>query len=588
MYVCPECGASGERDGFCTADGAELTAVFGDALLGQSIGSYRIARLVGSGGMGQVYKGVHPTIGSRVAIKVLSAECARSPALVQRFFAEARAVNVVRHEAIVNVLDLLQLPDGRPCIVMEYLDGRPLSAAIRERGALPAGEMARLLGDVLDGLGAAHAHGIIHRDLKPDNVFVTAGGRAKILDFGIAKLRPELSSMQDATRTGALLGTPHYMSPEQALGRSVDHRSDLYSLGLVLYEGLTGKKAFDAPSLYELLKLHVERAPPSPRSLRSELSPALEAVVLRALAKEPGERFASAGEFRSALLGAAAGLPGLSPSVPPSAAPARASPSAPPFTPADALGPTLRVASKPPLAPGSGEGTFRGVAPGTLAAPESRRRSSPLGWLLFVAGGLLVVGGLAVGGGLFVRRLAREARVGIEQDPPLPGLPDIDVDDGEGDDDGPASSGRPGKLARFDVGRYLPMARRRARGHVRDAELTMISAVGVRDDGTIDLKAGITHTVSYHFRSRSGRACVIVSATQFGVQAVPHDGSGCKDDPILLEPRCTPAVVIAKARSEGLEGTPTSILVYMPDEDGKGRWTLTAGALWSRILPDDC
>src|SRR5690349_15051681 len=141
--------------------------------------------------MGRVYKGIHPGIRSRVAIKVLSHEHAARPELIERFFAEARAVNLIRHESIVNVLDLSWLPDGRPCIVMEYLDGMPLSHAIAARGRLPVGTLARVMGEVLGALGAAHQKGVVHRDVKPDNIFVSLEGRAKVLDFGIAKLAAE-------------------------------------------------------------------------------------------------------------------------------------------------------------------------------------------------------------------------------------------------------------------------------------------------------------------------------------------------------------------------------------------------------------
>src|SRR5690242_5111020 len=235
MFVCPECGHAQPQPGACTSDGTQLQPRGDDLLVGTTVGAYRVARLLGVGGMGRVYKGVQPQIGSRVAIKVLSRECADRPELVERFFSEARAVNLIRHEAIVNVLDLASLPDGRPYIIMEYLDGAPLAAAIESvshGGPLPLGSIARLAVEVLDALGAAHAKGIVHRDLKPDNLFVTPSGRPKILDFGIAKLQPELGG--SATRTGALLGTPHYMAPEQAAGRAIDHRTDLYAIGVIL------------------------------------------------------------------------------------------------------------------------------------------------------------------------------------------------------------------------------------------------------------------------------------------------------------------------------------------------------------------
>src|SRR5689334_1960838 len=192
MFVCPECGAPQPVQGHCPADGTPLAPIGEDVLLGTTIGVYRVARLLGIGGMGRVYKGVHPAIGSRVAIKVLSRECSDRRDLVERFFAEAKAVNLIRHESIVNVLDLAMLPDGRPYIIMEYLDGAPLAAivdhAVANQQPLPLGGLARLTVEVLDALHAAHGKGIVHRDLKPDNIFVAPSGRPKVLDFGIAKL----------------------------------------------------------------------------------------------------------------------------------------------------------------------------------------------------------------------------------------------------------------------------------------------------------------------------------------------------------------------------------------------------------------
>src|SRR5678815_1937666 len=233
MFVCPECGAAQAQGGACPADGHPLADRGEDQLIGTTVGPYRVARLLGVGGMGRVYKGVHPQIGSRVAIKVLSRECSDRRDLVERFFSEAKAVNLIRHESIVNVLDLSTLPDGRPYIVMEYLDGAPLSDIIAKHGPLPLGGLARLAAEVLDALGAAHAKGIVHRDLKPDNIFVAPSGRPKVLDFGIAKLLPELGGTY--TQTGSLLGTPHYMAPEQALGKPVDFRTDIYAMGVIIY-----------------------------------------------------------------------------------------------------------------------------------------------------------------------------------------------------------------------------------------------------------------------------------------------------------------------------------------------------------------
>jgi serine/threonine protein kinase len=308
MFVCPECGAAQAVAGTCPADNQPLHDRGEEVLLGTTVGAYRVARLLGIGGMGRVYKGVHPEIGSRVAIKVLSRECADRKDLIDRFFSEARAVNLIRHESIVNVLDLSRFADGRPYIVMEYLDGAPLAEIVaRAGGTLPLGGLTRLVAEVLDALGAAHAKGIVHRDLKPDNIYITPTGRSKVLDFGIAKLLPELGGSY--TQTGSLLGTPHYMAPEQALGKPIDHRTDIYAMGVILYECVTGRRPFNADSLFDLLRKHVDEQPIPPRQIRHDLSPAFEHVILTAMAKDPAQRFPSTQAMSAALIGAAQQLP---------------------------------------------------------------------------------------------------------------------------------------------------------------------------------------------------------------------------------------------------------------------------------------
>jgi serine/threonine protein kinase len=281
-----------------------------DPLLGTEVGRYRIERLLGEGGMGRVYLAIQPMIGSQVAIKILSDECARSPELLERFFAEARAVNLIRHEGIVNVLDMALLPDGRPFIVMELIEGATLGHALRTE-RLPLGGLVQVMCEVFSALAAAHAIGIVHRDLKPDNVLVTGEGHAKVLDFGIAKLAPGLQQgVSPRTQTGALLGTPHYMSPEQISGKGqVDARSDIYAAGVMLYEAITGRRPFEGETLFDLMRAHLEQPPPSPRALRPELPPSIEHVVWTAMAKRPEDRFQSATAMAQALQHAAADLP---------------------------------------------------------------------------------------------------------------------------------------------------------------------------------------------------------------------------------------------------------------------------------------
>jgi len=298
MFVCVECGASATNAGPCPHDGHALCDAGDDQVLGAQIGPYRVARLLGVGGMGRVYKGVHPQIGSRVAIKVLSRECSDRPDLVERFFSEAKAVNVVAHENIVNVLDLATLPDGRPYIIMEFLDGAPLSAIIehaRAVGPLPLGAIARLAAEVLDALAAAHAKGIIHRDLKPDNIFVSPAGRAKVLDFGIAKLQPQLGG--SSTHTGSLLGTPHYMAPEQVRGKPVDVRTDVYSFGALAYHLVTGRPPFSGDNAIAIGFAHCTETADAPKTLRKDCPQKLSDAIMASLAKSPADRPSSAKSF---------------------------------------------------------------------------------------------------------------------------------------------------------------------------------------------------------------------------------------------------------------------------------------------------
>ena len=307
MFVCPECGYSQATFAACPTDKAALADRGDDALLGTTVGLYRIAQVIGTGGMGRVYKGVHPQIGSRVAIKVLSHECSERKDVVERFFSEARAVNLIHHENIVNVLDLASLPDGRPYIVMEYLDGSSLGEVIGRATILPLGGIARMATEVLAALAAAHDKGVIHRDLKPDNIILSPTGRAKVLDFGIAKFQPEFGAAQ--TRDGSILGTPEYMPPEQAQGRTLDQRADLYAMGVILYECVTGQRPFEAEAMFELLRMQVEDEPVPPRRLRADLSAGFEHVILTAMRKDPARRFASATAMANALAHATTELP---------------------------------------------------------------------------------------------------------------------------------------------------------------------------------------------------------------------------------------------------------------------------------------
>ena len=305
VHVCPECGESAEDVGVCPRDQTPFVACDGDEHLGQQVGAYRIARLLGAGGMGRVYLAVHPGIGSRVAIKIFSRDWDTRSDLVDRFFDEARATNLIKHGNIINVLDVERLANGRPYMVMEFLDGLPLSKLVGSP-KLNDSSIVLIIMDVLAGLQAAHDHQIIHRDLKPDNIFVSPEGNATLLDFGVAKLVPTLSD-SGPTTTGTILGTPHYMSPEQAVGDPIDLRTDIYALGIILFECCIGHRPFEGTSLYRLLDQHIQAAPARPTSLRPEMATDLEDVILRALAKKPSERFQSAQEMYDALQNSSVG-----------------------------------------------------------------------------------------------------------------------------------------------------------------------------------------------------------------------------------------------------------------------------------------
>ena len=276
-----------------------------DPVLGTMIDRYRIERVLGEGGMGRVYLGVQPQIGSRVAIKLMSSAASGH---VDRFFAEARAVNLIDHDSIVKVTDLGTLPDGRPFIVMEYLEGATLRAVVKD-GAPPLGSVGRVIVEVLAALAAVHEREIVHRDLKPDNIFLTVSGRVKVLDFGIAKLLAGRGESAPRTKTGLAIGTPEYMAPEQISGGTIDARTDLYTMGIVLFEAATGRRPFSGETDFALMRAHVEDAPPRPSSLRPEIPALYEQVILQALAKQPELRFQSAAAMSNALSHALAQLP---------------------------------------------------------------------------------------------------------------------------------------------------------------------------------------------------------------------------------------------------------------------------------------
>ena len=262
-----------------------------DVAPGTMVGEYRIESKIGEGGMGAVYAAVHPLIGKKTAIKVIHAELGTDAIVVERFVQEARSVNQIGHPNIVDVFSFGKLPDGRPYFAMELLQGENLRMRA-SRTFMPLADAIQIVDEIAGALEAAHEKHIVHRDLKPDNVFLAQARRqivVKLLDFGIAKLAAADGGLSK-TSTGELIGTPGYLSPEQARGKNVDHRTDIYALGVMLYELVTGRLPFMAESAMDIVMMHITEQPRRPRELVSDLPPALDQLIVQMLDKEPDRR----------------------------------------------------------------------------------------------------------------------------------------------------------------------------------------------------------------------------------------------------------------------------------------------------------
>jgi len=324
MRVCPGCRTSyDESVPTCPHDGLPLLEVSrtfaklqqGDPALeqvqeldlseeadvavtpGMMVGEYMVERTIAEGGMGAIYAGIHPVISKRVAIKVIAKRYAADPKAVARFVLEARSVNQIGHHNIVDIFSIGELDDRRNYLVMELLDGLALSQILLKAKRLKPGEVLPVYEQLCDALDAAHKKGFIHRDLKPDNIIVLRRPPRpfiKILDFGLAKLRGALVS--NNTEVGTVLGTPEYMAPEQCRGAPVDARTDIYALGVMLFELVTGQKPFTDPSPLRILTMHQHQAPTPPSKL-APIGKRLELVILRAMAKDPATRYASTMEL---------------------------------------------------------------------------------------------------------------------------------------------------------------------------------------------------------------------------------------------------------------------------------------------------
>jgi serine/threonine-protein kinase len=278
-------------------------------LIGERINNYQVQSILGEGGMGAVYLAEHPFMGRKAAIKVLRGELAQDKGLVERFMNEARAANAIHHPNIIDIIDVGLLPSGIPYLMMEFLEGESLAKRIEREQRLPVDVAVDVATQTASALYAAHGKGIVHRDLKPDNLFLVPddarpfGARLTVLDFGIAKLRGELSGSGAKTQSGSVMGTPPYMSPEQCRGitEEIDHRTDIYALGIILYEMLTGAPPFMSAGWGDVVLMHVTKPVPPPRAKNPGIPLELEAVILKALAKAPEDRWPSMAEMDTAL-----------------------------------------------------------------------------------------------------------------------------------------------------------------------------------------------------------------------------------------------------------------------------------------------
>ena len=263
---------------------------------GTRIDRYLILDRLGGGGMGLVYRAHDSELNRTVALKVLPPPLCRTAEHLNRFRAEAQAQARLHSPYIITLYSMLELPQGA-VLVLEYVEGETLETRVRRHGPLSPAEAIDMFAQALTGVEHMHEMGVIHRDLKPSNLFVNAHGPVKIMDFGVAK-----SSDQDAFQRGSLVGTLLYISPEQINGRAVDQRADIYTMGVSLYEAVTGRLPFERPTDYALMHAHAQENPPPPRSLQRTLPPTLERAILKAMEKDPNRRFQTAAEFRHALL----------------------------------------------------------------------------------------------------------------------------------------------------------------------------------------------------------------------------------------------------------------------------------------------
>lgn len=314
VKVCPSCGSSyDDTEGYCAHDGTLLVPVnrvgtSDSDLVGQRIfGDYILRRKLGEGGMGAVYLAENVAINQRIAVKVLHPESAASDETVQRFNREADAIARLSHPNTIRVFIFGKTPDPLIYLAMEFVDGTSLREELHERGPFDELRTINILRQTLHALHEAHELGIVHRDMKPDNIMLTrfrgVDDFVKVLDFGIAKVKEQDGQDQrKLTQAGIVYGTPEYLSPEQARGKEIDHRADLYAIGIILYEMLTGSVPFTGQTSLAILSGHVYQEPPAPNSIaKTPIAEAMQQVMAKAIAKDPKDRYQSAMDFLEAL-----------------------------------------------------------------------------------------------------------------------------------------------------------------------------------------------------------------------------------------------------------------------------------------------
>lgn len=301
---CPACGQVFEGNAaFCPVDGKKLTEFDAEAdkVLGAVLdGKYEVERLIGKGGMGNVYEAKHLHMGLPVAVKILHSHLVTDSTAVERFRREARSARTVNHPNAISIMDFGVTPDNVLYLVMELINGISLHDLLKKELVLDSVRAVKLMKQVCLAVDAAHQKSIVHRDLKPDNILILDHGtpteKVKVIDFSIAKMRQTENNV-NLTSAGVVVGTPHYISPEQAQGFELDHRSDIYSMGIILYQCLTGQAPFNGKTSAMLLMQHIQAKPKPPREIKPDIPPQLEATVLKALSKSANDRQQTAAEL---------------------------------------------------------------------------------------------------------------------------------------------------------------------------------------------------------------------------------------------------------------------------------------------------